>query len=157
MTKVKRILKWLLLVVVFAFVVIQFFGPRRTNPAAAPSLALESHAQVPTNVKALLDRSCADCHSNNTRWPLYSRVAPVSWFVIDHVNEGRMEMNLSEWGRYDKRQQTNNLDDMCELAREGDMPLSSYIPLHPGSKLTADDVKMLCEWTNAEQARLASR
>ena len=68
-----------------------------------------------------------------------------------------MEMNLSEWGRYDKRQQTNNLDDMCELAREGDMPLSSYIPLHPGSKLTADDVKMLCEWTNAEQARLASR
>ena len=157
MIKIKRILKWSLLVVALAFIVIQFFGPARTNPAAAPSLGIEAHAQVPPNVKALLDRSCADCHSNNTRWPLYSRVAPVSWFVIDHVNEGRMEMNLSEWGRYDKRQQTNNLDDMCELAREGDMPLSSYIPLHPGSRLTADDVKMLCEWTNAEQARLASR
>jgi len=157
MIKVKRILKWLLLAAVIVFVAIQFFGPARTNPAAAPSLALEAHAPVPPNVTALLDRSCADCHSNKTRWPLYSRVAPVSWFVIDHVNEGREQLNLSEWGRYDKRQQSHNLDDMCELAREGDMPLSSYTPLHPGSKLTADDVKTLCDWTNAEQARLASR
>ncbi|PYS69167.1 MAG: cytochrome C [Acidobacteria bacterium] len=157
MTKVKRILKWLLLAAVIVVVVMQFFGPKRTNPTAEASLALESHAQVPANVKAVLDRSCADCHSNNTRWPWYSRVAPVSWFVIDHVNDGREQLNLSEWGRYDKRQQSHNLDDMCELATEGDMPLSSYTPLHPGSKPTADDIKILCDWTNAEQARLALR
>ena len=157
MTKSKRILKWLLLAAIIVLVVIQFFGPARTNPTAAPSLALESHVQVPPNVKTLLDRSCVDCHSNNTHWPWYSRVAPVSWFVIDHVNNGRTELNLSEWGRYDKRQQSHNLDDMCELAREGDMPLSSYTPLHPGSKLTADDVKTLCDWATAEQARLAAR
>jgi|SRR5215204_6389686 len=157
MTKSKRILKWLLLAAIIVLVVIQFFGPARTNPTAAPSLALESHVQVPPNVKTLLDRSCVDCHSNNTHWPWYSHVAPVSWFVIDHVNDGRTELNLSEWGRYDKRQQSHNLDDMCELAREGDMPLSSYTPLHPGSKLTADDVKTLCDWATAEQARLAAR
>ncbi len=153
----KKILKWLLIVAAFAFVVIQFFGPARTNPTVAQSLALESHVQVPANVKGILDRSCADCHSNSTRWPFYSRVAPVSWFVIDHVDEGRRELNFSEWGNYDKRQQSHRLEDMCELAGAGEMPLSSYTPLHPGSKLTTEDVKTLCDWTKAASAQLESK
>ena len=131
------------------FVVIQFFGPRKTNPTASPSLAMESHLQVTPNVKAILDRSCADCHSNNTRWPWYSHVAPVRWFVVDHVDQGRGDLNFSEWGNYSKRDQSHHLDEMCELAGEGEMPLSSYTPLHPGSKLTTADIKALCDWTKA--------
>lgn len=157
MTKGRKILKLVLLAGAVVFVILQFFGPARTNPTADQSLAMESHLQISPNVKKILDRSCVDCHSNNTRWPWYSRVAPVSWFVIDHVDEGRRELNFSQWGSYDKRQQRGQLDDMCELAGNGSMPLSSYTPLHPGSKLTTEDVKVLCDWANAERERLAAR
>jgi hypothetical protein len=103
--------------------------------------------QVEPKVASILDRSCADCHSNKTRWPWYSNVAPVSWFVIGHVNDGRRDLNFSEWGNYDLRRQNARLQQMCDLASSGTMPLSSYTPLHSGSKLTAADVKALCDWT----------
>ena len=157
MSKVKRVFKWVVIGAAFLFVVIQFFGPARTNPVTNQAMAMESHMQVPANVKPILDRSCADCHSNNTRWPWYSKVAPVSWFVIDHVDVGRSELNFSHWGLYETRRQLNLLDEMCELSGNGEMPLSSYTPLHPGSKLTTEEVKALCDWTMAESKRLESR
>jgi len=64
---------------------------------------------VDPQVAGILDRACADCHSNKTRWPWYSHVAPVSWFVIDHVNHGRSHLNFSEWGRYDAFEQRDLL------------------------------------------------
>ena len=83
-------------------------------------------------------------------------MAPVSWFVIDHVNEGRENMNLSEWGKYEPRDIDGLLRKMCREVRSGGMPLSTYTPLHPGSKLSAEDVKALCEWTDGERARLSA-
>jgi hypothetical protein len=77
--------------------------------------------------------------------------------VVEHVDDGRRDLNFSEWGNYSKRDQSHHLDEMCELAGEGEMPLSSYTPLHPGSKLTTEDIKALCDWTKAERERLASR
>jgi hypothetical protein len=132
------------------FVVAQFVGPAKTNPVSDPSVALESKLQVDPKVETILNRSCVDCHSNRTRWPWYTNVAPVAWFVIGHVNDGRRDLNLSEWGNYDKRKQTTRLNQMCELAKTGAMPLSSYTPLHPGSKLSGDDVKALCEWAESQ-------
>jgi hypothetical protein len=108
-------------------------------------------------VASIFARSCNDCHSNKTVWPWYTNVAPVSWFVIDHVNQGRSLMNLSEWGRNDRRWQGKKLQQMCDEVTDGGMPLSSYTPLHPGSKLSPDDVKTLCDWTEAERARLAAQ
>jgi hypothetical protein len=113
--------------------------------------------QVSPEVGTILDRSCGDCHSNKTRWPWYSNVAPVSWFVIDHVDHGRSHLNFSEWGRLNRREAQEMLSQICREVKSGNMPLSSYTPLHPGSKLSADDGKLLCDWTSAEQARLASR
>jgi hypothetical protein len=110
---------------------------------------------VTPQVVAILDRSCNDCHSNKTRWPWYSNVAPVSWFVIDHVIEGRENMNYSEWGKYSQRDNDVLLRQMCREVRGGAMPLSSYTPLHPGSKLSVEDVKTLCDWTDAERARIS--
>lgn len=146
--------RWLLLICVVAFVVVQFIRPAKTNPAIDQSLALESHLQVEPQVAAIFDRSCADCHSNKTRWPWYSNVAPVSWFVIDHVNEGRGNLNFSEWGTYDAEQQRDLLRDICGEVKRGTMPLSSYTPLHPGSKLSGEDVTAICEWTSQGSARL---
>jgi hypothetical protein len=120
-----------------------------------PSQSIEVRQQLTPAVAAILERSCNDCHSNKTRWPWYSHVAPVSWFVIDHVNEGRENVNFSEWGRYSQHDVDGLLRQMCREVRSGVMPLSSYTPMHPGSKLSAEDVKTLCAWTDAERARIA--
>ena len=91
MKRLKKVLLWVLIIGAVAFVIAQFFGPRKTNPASDATQAIESRLQVTLPVAAILDHSCIDCHSNKTRWPWYSNVAPVSWFVINHVNEGRPE------------------------------------------------------------------
>ena len=157
MTRLFGILRWVLIFGLVCLVIAQFFGPAKTNPASEPGQSIESRQQVTPQVGAILDRSCNDCHSNKTRWPWYSNVAPVSWFVIGHVNEGRENINLSEWGKYTQRDVDSLLRQMCREVRAGVMPLSSYTPLHPGSKLSAEDVKTLCDWTDAERARLASQ
>ncbi len=152
MRKLRKILKWGLLVVLCLFVIAQFYRPAKTNPVIEASNALEAHVQVDPKVAAIINRSCADCHSNKTRWPWYSHVAPVSWFVIDHVDHGRSHLNFSEWGKYDRNEQRKLLNVTSEIVREGGMPLSSYTPLHPGSKLTAEDIKTLCDWANTASA-----
>ena len=157
MKKVWKVIRWLVVVLACLFVVAQFSRPARTNPAADQSLAFQSHVQVSPQVASIIDRSCGDCHSNKTRWPWYSNVAPVSWFVIDHVNEGRRNLNFSEWGRYTKRDTDGLFKQICQEVKSGAMPLSSYTPLHPGSKLSPEDVKTLCDWAITERARIAER
>jgi len=157
MRRLWRIARWIVVVMACLFVVAQFSRPARTNPVAEQSQDLKVHTQVSPQVAAILDRSCSDCHSNKTRWPWYSNVAPVSWFVIDHVDHGRSHLNFSEWGRFNQREAQEMLTQICREVKSGNMPLSSYTPLHPGSKLSAEDVKVLCDWTNAEQARIAER
>ncbi|HEX5708352.1 MAG TPA: heme-binding domain-containing protein [Pyrinomonadaceae bacterium] len=134
----------------------QFIRPARTNPETADLMSLASHARVTPEVEEVLRRSCADCHSNQTRWPWYSNVAPVSWFVIDHVNEGRRELNFSAWGDYEPREAAQMLEAICVEARYGFMPLTSYTLVHRAARLSERDVNTLCEWTEAEAARLAS-
>ena len=149
--KVVRIAKWLLLVVVALFLLAQIVRPARTNPTVSSSLSIENQVAVDTNVVATLRRSCFDCHSNETVWPWYSNVAPVSWFVINHVSEGRRHLNFSEWGNYSETKKRERLNDICTQVKEHEMPLSSYTPLHPGSSLTEQDIQSLCAWTNAQR------
>ncbi len=155
--KLFRIVTWVLLIGAACFAVMQFFGPAKTNPAIDSSQAIDSRLPVTPPVAAILDRSCNDCHSNKTRWPWYSSVAPVSWLVIDHVNEGRQNLNFSEWGRYTQRDVDGLLKQICREAKTGAMPLNSYTPLHRSSRLSAEDIKILCDWTNAGREQTAAR
>jgi hypothetical protein len=145
--------------VVFALLLggAQFVRPSRTNPSEVPGRSLEQHVAVPAAVAEVLARSCADCHSNRTDWPWYSRVAPASWFVADHVNDGRRHLNFSDWARYDARESADMLRHICHEARVGSMPLDSYTLLHPRARLTPRDVQTLCDWTNTQQGRLTQR
>src|SRR4051812_28292081 len=88
----------LLILLLVAFIGIQFVRPDRTNPPAAPAASLATAA--PPAIRTVLDRSCGDCHSNQTRWPWYSNVAPMSWMVASHVHDGREHFNYSEWTAY---------------------------------------------------------
>ncbi len=156
MKMLRRIAKWFFVILVILFLAIQFVRPARTNPAVDESRTIFARTQMPPQVAAIFNRSCVDCHSNKTVWPWYTNVAPISWFITGHVNDGRQMMNLSEWGRMDQDRQSKKLRQMCEEVTDGAMPLSSYTPLHPGSKLSPADVKTLCDWTDAERARLAA-
>ena len=157
MSRVGRVLKWLVVVIGVAFIGIQFMRPARTNPAVDPVQTMQTHLQVTPQVAAILDRSCQDCHSNSTRWPWYSNVAPASWFLVDHVNEGRQHLNLSEWGKLDKRRADKTLEEMCEQVQDKLMPIESYTWIHRSAKLSDEDIKAICDWAEAEQARLASQ
>lgn len=152
-------MKWLkraIIALVILFAVAQVIRPSMTNPPVDESRTLQAKAQVQPEVHAILERSCNDCHSNKTAWPWYSQIAPVSWYLVRHVNEGRRELNISDWAQYDTRRATKKLEEICEQVKEGEMPLKTYLPLHPSAKLSDADKQALCDWTNQERARLAS-
>ena len=144
--RIARWARWILAVLLVTVIGMQFVQPARTNPRVAPSASLL--AKTPPEITALLDRSCRDCHSNDTRWPLYSYVAPMSWLVADHVNHGREHFNYSEWTAYPSDDQDKFLGAMCSLAQRERMPLPSYLLIHRGAKLSADDIKTLCAWSD---------
>lgn len=157
MKKIRTIVKWIVIVVGCGFLVAQFWRPVRTNPSIDQAQASEAHLQVTPQVAGILDRSCNDCHSHKTRWPWYTNVTPVSWFVVDHVDDGRRHLNFSEWGKLNQNQKEKKLQEVCEEVEKGYMPLGEYTWLHPGSKLSKEDVKALCEWATSERARIAAR
>ena len=135
----------------------QVIRPAKTNPAVDQSRTLQSHAQMSSDVAAILKRGCGDCHSNETTWPWYSEVAPVSWFVIDHVNHGRRHLNFSDWTRYDRQEADDLLGDIAKTVRAEVMPLASYTLLHPEARLTQAERNAIIDWAQAERTRLAGR
>jgi hypothetical protein len=145
MVKIARLARWGLFVFLIAFIGAQAFRPDRSNPPSAPGASLL--AKAPPEVGAILDRSCRDCHSNETRWPWYTNVSPTSWMVADHVHQGREHFNYSEWTSIDEDDQDKLLGGICTLAQRGRMPLPSYLLIHRDAKLSPADVQTLCGWS----------
>lgn len=151
----RKFLKLTALTFALIFVALQFVRAGKTNRPIDQTRSIESHARVTPEVNSIFERACKDCHSNQTDWPWYAQVAPVSWYVAEHVNHGRREMNFSEWSTYDREQADWLLGAMCMTAERGRMPLPSYTRMHHAARLSPDDVQTLCAWSRAEQARLA--
>ena len=128
-----KVSKWLLVIAVL----IQFipFGRNHTNPPAAREPAWDSPA-----TQALIHRACFDCHSNQTVWPWYSYVAPVSWLVQNDVNGGRGHLNFTEWDRPQR-----HAKDVAAEVKQGDMPPWFYLPMHPAARLTAAEKQALID------------
>ena len=143
----RKLVRWSITAAAVALVAAQFIRPARTNPDFDPAHTLAAARPMPPAVADLFDRACRDCHSNETRWPWYSHVAPVSWFVIDHVNHGRSHFNASEWRRYDPDEAARLLKRTCELAGDESMPLPSYLLVHRRARLGPPDRVAVCEWT----------
>jgi hypothetical protein len=150
----KKALKIIAIVLVVAFIVIQFIRPDFTNPPVNQDETLDATVQLPENVKLILSRSCADCHSNETKFPWYSKIQPSAWFLADHIKDGRRELNLSVWKTYEPRRQRKKLAEICEQVQEREMPLPSYLWIHWDAKMSDEDIKTLCDWTDAEAAKI---
>jgi len=145
MTKMHALLRWAVGLFLVAFVGAQAVRPARTNPPSHPTASLLP--KVPAQVSGILTRACSDCHSNDTRWPWYSNVAPMSWMVIDHVNHGRDHFNFSEWTTYSEDDQDKLLGSICSLSKKGRMPLPSYLLIHRDATLSDGDIAALCAWS----------
>ena len=120
----------------------------RNNPG------ILSGASIDSTVSAILRRSCADCHSDETRYPWYSYVAPVSWWLRRHVDEGRLHLNLSRWRDYPAVRRQRLLSDIASQVRDREMPIPQYTLLHWQARLSEADIAALFRWTQEERARL---
>lgn len=152
----RRVARWTAAAMILGATAIQFVRPPRTNPGTDPDRTLDAHVHVTPEARAILDRACRDCHSNDTRWPWYSNVAPVSWFVVDHVNHGRRHFNYSDWGQYTPEDAERILMNTCAFASKETMPMPSYLLMHGEARLSDADVTALCDWTDTVR-RLAQK
>lgn len=124
-------------------VAIQFIPLNRTNPP------VQGDITAPADIKKILRRSCYDCHSNETHWPLYSYAAPLSFWIVDHVIEGREKLNFSTWEQMSSEDRSEAIEEIGEEVAEGKMPLASYIPLHPSAALSVEDRRLLQDWVRS--------
>jgi hypothetical protein len=142
-----KIFKIILLVLVLALAAIQLIPDKmpanvNTNPGDIVSTGL-----VPDSVASILKTSCYDCHSNETQFPWYSRLAPASWLLARDIRAGREQMNFSEWGAYSKRERIGKLESVKEEVTSGEMPLFIYTIIHRQARLTQEQISSISAWT----------
>ena len=140
----RKILKYAGLVVLLLLIAGQFIQPDRTNPPENALATFEAVAKPRPEVAAIVKRACHDCHSYSTEWPWYSRVAPASWLLADHVKEGRQKLNFSEWNVFSPEMTRLKLKEVCSEVKAGEMPIWNYRLLHPEARLNSADVGSLC-------------
>ena len=132
----------------------QLIRPDRNNPPTDPSRTIQAHAGTTRELAAVLDRSCRDCHSNNTVWPWYSQIAPLSWLLTRGVAEGRRAINFSEWASYPPDVQRMLLSVSCRDATSGKMP-GRYTLVRPETKLSPQDIETICAAARQADANAA--
>ena len=111
-------------------------------------------SEIPASVRSTIEAKCADCHSNHTRWPLYSRLAPASWLMEHDIVRARTAMNLSEWAEMPAEGRIAALTRIAAEARSGQMPPSPYAFMHPANRLTDGDKQEIAAWARTERKRL---
>jgi hypothetical protein len=122
----------------------QLIRPGRANPPTDATRTIHAQLGTANAMPAILDRACGACHSNNTVWPWYTEVAPVSWLMAYGVKEGRSAVNFSEWGAYPAERQRQLLTASCRDVSAGKMPGSAWIWLHPDARLSTQDIETIC-------------
>lgn len=130
----------IVIIVVVCLIAAQFIPVDRSNPPVTSDLT------APAAVHDVLRQSCYDCHSNETVWPWYSHIAPISWLVAFDVHEGRDHLNFSEWGNYPTDSQSRMKRAIWAAVDEGEMPPIQYLPAHPDARLDDQDKSILRNW-----------
>ena len=150
----KRGIKWAGLGLAAGLVLIQFFQPEKNMRPVDPAEDLLMVAEVPEHLAELIKSSCYDCHSNQTVYPWYSKIAPVSWYLQKHIIKGKEDLNASEYGSLDKADKIELLVDLCEVVEAGTMPLISFTLIHKEAKLSQEDIEALCTWSEEEALKV---
>jgi Haem-binding domain len=150
----KQKIKWVLLataVVAIPLFFIHPFGRVKAENSANPLL---TGAQTEAPVIEVMQRSCASCHSEQTVWPWYSYVPPMSWMVEKDVRDGREHFNMSHWNEKSAEKRMEILSEISVMVRNKQMPLPRYTLLHPHAKLSEADISLMDRWSHGERRRL---
>lgn len=150
---IKKFLLFLLLLLV----VIQFVRPKKNDGELNVPSDISHIVTVPEDVKSILVAACYDCHSNQTKYPWYSQIMPFGWWLNHHVEEGKEHLNFSEFASYKIKRQDHKLEETLEEVEEHEMPLESYLWLHPEAKLSDTQVQRLVEWAKKARTELPAQ
>jgi hypothetical protein len=154
MKKVFKTIGWILLI---AFIVIQFFRPEKNISTADQPNAISKKFAVSTDVKTILDKACMDCHSNNTRYPWYNNIQPVTWWLDNHVKDGKKELNFDEYTTRRPRFQYRRMEQTIDLVKKKEMPIDSYTWTHKDAILSDDEKTKLYDWAKSVMTTLESQ
>lgn len=141
-----RKVKTVLLSLLALFFLIQLIRPVRHHGGQVSENDIAGIYPVPEKVQAILKKSCYDCHSNRTVYPWYSELQPLRWWMDNHVNEGKEQLNFSEFGKYSERKRQSKLKSIAGRVADETMPLKSYTMIHRNSGLSPADKALLAEW-----------
>lgn len=136
---------------VFLFLVIQSIRIDKTTSPINPNTDFIALTSANSEVAGMLKIACYDCHSNQPTYPWYTNIAPVSWWIKHHIDEGSHHLNFSIWGTYKEKRKNHKLDECIEMIEEGEMPMSSYTIMHGDSKLTDAQKLQLVEFFKAQK------
>ena len=142
MKRLKKIGLGLLVVLI----ILQFFRIDTSVPEFDPSQDFITQTQAPETMQVILKKACYDCHSYESNYPWYSQIAPVSWWMKDHINEGREHLNFSVWGSYSEKRRNHKLEECWEELEEGEMPMESYLIMHGEAELSAEEKSSFVNW-----------
>lgn len=141
-----KIVKIIAIVLLVAFVGIQFIPTTRNQSDSVPSTDFMLVNNVPENIQKKLQISCYDCHSNNTRYPWYNKVQPVAWFLEGHIKEGKAELNFNEWDSLSNRRKKSKLRSIIKQIESDEMPLYSYTLIHKDASFSEAEKQELIQW-----------
>ena len=143
--KAVKVTGWILLV---ALVGIQFMPTDRNQSDLRPKTDFMVVNEVPKNIANIIKTSCYDCHSNDTDYPWYNKVQPVAWYLEDHVEHGKEELNFNEWDSYSVRRKNSKLKSIISQIEDDEMPLTSYTLIHRDARLTDSEKKIVLDWVS---------
>ena len=151
----KKAFKPILVGLLVTFVVIQFIARPEKISEPVNENDIISVLEIEGPIATMLKSACYDCHSDQPRYPWYASVAPISWKIGEHIEEGRDELNFSKWATYSAKRRDHKLEEMIEEVEEGKMPQPNYVRMHSEAKLTDEQVASLKTWVTAERAKIA--
>jgi hypothetical protein len=143
----KRIFKRILIILLVLFVAIQFFRPEKNKAEGKGPNDISTLYEVPDSIESILKVACYDCHSNNTVYPWYAEIQPVTWWLNDHIVDGKKHLNYSEFAKYRIRKQYIKFEETEELVKENAMPLASYTWIHKDAILTSRQKQAIIAWS----------
>ena len=150
-------LKKILLILLAIFVVIQFIHPGKNRSEGPHEAYVGNVYHIPDDVKPILEKACNDCHSNNTKYPWYSYIQPVHWWLDNHIKEGKRELNFDEYTNRSLRYQYHKMEEVEEMINDDAMPLDSYTWMHSNAKLTSDEKNKIISWAVSVRKHLESK
>ena len=145
----KKILKRTFQILLLALIAIQFIRPAKNKSAGISANDISTIYPVPENVQAILKTSCYDCHSNNSVYPWYAQVQPFAWWLNNHIQDGKKDLNFSEFAGYRIGRQYKKLEEINELVKKDEMPLDSYLWIHKYAKLNKQQKLIIANWVTA--------